>query len=564
MKRLILLELMILSDRERKARRISFDPHRTIIFGGNETGKSSLLKSIYYTFGAEAAKQHPRWKSAAVKTLVRFSLDGTEYLLLRDGGYFAIFLGNGTFIRSFTRVVEELTPFLASLFDFGMVLVSRNGLAETPPPAYLLLPFYMDQDSSWQNPWSGFSNLWQYTSWKEPLTDYHTGVRDNNYYRLEARYITAKRDLGEIQTQIRGLDAVAKNLEIDTKNAKFSLKPDAFDDQVNRLLQRSSILREQENAFKEKLTSVTVERNLQRTRLAIAEKALGEISGDFRFLSTRNAQQVDCPTCGKHYENDFAARFSIATDEDRVAEFITHIRAEVTRLDGQVSSIYEDFSVTRLEAQRIEDILAEKQGELTFADVIESEGRRAADSLLQGRLAIQREIAAGRQQEVDRAAAEVKGAQIKSKSIGEEVLTEYRKVLRQNFKDLDIQSYGDGLFRSLNPSLIETGSALPRALLGYQMALLSIICKRSPATVFPIVIDSPNQQAQTDPNLNRILQFLINTQPSGSQMILGLEKDLGLDLGGKMIYTEEKHSLLRSSDFEEVRTIVYGLLKSSI
>ena len=166
MKRLIISEILILSEKEGKARRESFDPRRTIIFGGNTTGKSSLIKSIYHAFGAEPAKQHPRWKSAEVKTLVKFSIDSTAFQILRDGGYFAIFTGDGAFLYPSHARMSSPGPYLASLLDFGLILASRDDEPQSPPPAFCFLPFYMDQDASWQNSWTAFDKLYQYQNWK--------------------------------------------------------------------------------------------------------------------------------------------------------------------------------------------------------------------------------------------------------------------------------------------------------------------------------------------------------------------------------------------------------------
>ena len=53
MKNLKLRRLLLLSRAEGKARQESFDDETTVVFGGNDTGKSHLIKSIYSAFGAD-------------------------------------------------------------------------------------------------------------------------------------------------------------------------------------------------------------------------------------------------------------------------------------------------------------------------------------------------------------------------------------------------------------------------------------------------------------------------------------------------------------------------------
>jgi hypothetical protein len=186
MKHLRISEIALLSNIDRRARRIKFDPKRTILLGLNQTGKSSLVKSIYHALGAEPARIDQRWLNAEVKSLIKFSVDESQYALTRDGNYFSAFDGNGHFIESFTHVTDGLGPFLAKIFDFKLVLSARDQSPQTPPPAFLYLPFYVDQDASWQAPWKGFARLMQYTGWTSAVAEYHTGARDNYYYELLA------------------------------------------------------------------------------------------------------------------------------------------------------------------------------------------------------------------------------------------------------------------------------------------------------------------------------------------------------------------------------------------
>jgi hypothetical protein len=63
---------------------------------------------------------------------------------------------------------------------------------------------------------------------------------------------------------------------------------------------------------------------------------------------------------------------------------------------------------------------------------------------------------------------ELKGIDVNATSIRKERVSEYGNILRRNFAALDVNTYSQTVFQTLNPSLVETGSTLPRALLGYQ------------------------------------------------------------------------------------------------
>jgi predicted GTPase len=52
-KQLILKQLRILSIPEKSAKLVTFHPQKNLITGENDVGKSSIIKSIYHTLGAD-------------------------------------------------------------------------------------------------------------------------------------------------------------------------------------------------------------------------------------------------------------------------------------------------------------------------------------------------------------------------------------------------------------------------------------------------------------------------------------------------------------------------------
>jgi Fe2+ transport system protein B len=292
---------------------------------------------------------------------------------------------------------------------------------------------------------------------------------------------------------------------------------------------------------------------------------LGEIDQDFKFLSRLRTDEIECPTCGNHYLNDFAARFAIASDEDKVAEFVAHLTAEIQRLDAEIAEVYAKYSIAQEEAKRIQEILAEAHGEVTLQSVIESEGRRAADNLLASQMDSLRQTRVDVEAQANQLKREIEELNKKAASIRSERLDEYSRYLRKNFLSLDVKSYSEAVFQTLTPSLFETGSTLPRALLAYQFAILLLISEHSPATVCPIIIDAPNQQGQDKEHLPQILKFISESQPPGTQLILGIENDTGVEFGGKTIYTPvEKYALLQSDQYESVHAEIFNMLKASL
>jgi hypothetical protein len=356
---------------------------------------------------------------------------------------------------------------------------------------------------------------------------------------------------------------VLKTLEQDAKSAVFDLSPANFEDQLGRLLKESELLLVQENEVKQKLAQLNSERALHQSRLDIATRALGEITGDLKFLNELPTEEIGCPTCGNEYANDFAARFAIATDEDRVAIFISHIRGEIASLDARIADVYAKFRLSQEQAAKIQHILAEKRDDVSLEMIIESEGRKSAGTLLRHQLA----SAEGNRNTIavdhNEAVKDLKDHKVKLAATQDAIMAEYRELLRRNLSELEVNPLTSDAYDAIAPSIREIGSMLPRTLLAYYFAIWELAARRSPATVCPIVIDSPNQQAQDDHSLSIMLNFIAQRQPANTQLILSIEKTMGVDLGGKLIELTDKYHLLQDDHYDSVKSEVSTLLKAS-
>ena len=117
------------------------------------------------------------------------------------------------------------------------------------------------------NSWSGFSRLQQFASWKAPVAEYHTGVRDNYYYELQAAIFELARGMKLASQKVAGLHNVLQTLDQEARAALFDMNPTAFGEQIERLLRESELLLTQENEFKEQLSEFNSRRALHKSRL---------------------------------------------------------------------------------------------------------------------------------------------------------------------------------------------------------------------------------------------------------------------------------------------------------
>src|ERR1700694_2364459 len=135
MKSLGLQKLYLCSDNEKAARIVQFDPTKNVVLGENDTGKSSLIKSIYAVFGADPSKTNDTWTRLKANLLLEFSVNGVPYRMMRSQSFFALFNGFGQLLWNGSGVVNGAGPQIAALLDFQLRLPDRSGEQAGPPPA---------------------------------------------------------------------------------------------------------------------------------------------------------------------------------------------------------------------------------------------------------------------------------------------------------------------------------------------------------------------------------------------------------------------------------------------
>ncbi|MBN2752067.1 MAG: hypothetical protein JXQ84_05100 [Rhodospirillaceae bacterium] len=560
MRNLRFQSLILLSKKEKAARKIVFDPRTTLILGENDTGKSSLIKAIYSTFGADPAVVHPDWKSLGIVSAVEFDIDGISYRLLRSSNIFALFDHDGARLWSVSGITSNLAPQMADILGIKLRMQSREGEFVIPPPAYFFSPFYVDQDAGWQRNWSSFASMQQFERYRQSLALFHTGVRPNEYYAAQAAKIEADRARAELSKERDALERTATRLQAGRKVLAFDLKPEDFGNRIDELTRRASALQTKQDEIKVKLAKLHSTRAMLVEQTEIARASLAELEADFAFLRKSPDAEIVCPTCGTLHYNDFMNKFSLIADVDACRSFFLESRQEIARVEQDIEAEKQRFSSFDQDIIAIEAILNETKGDLRLRDILESESERLVDAAF-----------ASERSEID---SEVGKYDHKS-GVANDVMKRYsnrkrEKNIKEFFADklqrfaihLQIPTLPDGFFKSLYANPPETGSDQPRALLAYYYAFAHTIREYSSALTAPLVIDSPVQQDQDPANAERIMQFALSNVPDGMQLILGSVRLHNASYTGKQIELEDKRHLLRAEEFCSVYRELEPLLNS--
>ncbi|WP_323153691.1 hypothetical protein [Stenotrophomonas maltophilia] len=387
MKNLVFQRLHLVSHRERKARSVEFHPDVTVIKGLNDVGKSSLAKSIYGTLGAEAAEIHPDWKGASVISALEFTVDGDSYVMLKEGKTFTL-IESERVRGCYTSVTEGLAPALYELLGAKLRLKNRAEKVVVPPPAYLFIPFYVDQDAGWSSPWTSFARLEQFARWREDVVNFHVGVTGAEYFdalelqatAMAARVEPAKQLDGLRSLQKRAKDTVAEDIDVE-------IDPEVFSEEIERvvgMLQQLVEIREEERA---KLSGLTQRRLQLEAQREILDRVRRELHADYMFAVKHEGEELECPTCGQLHENSFGERFALAQDESRTDDVLVEVMNAQAIVSGEIAISRQRLKDATEDEQRFNELLTRRRGQVTFARLLERAGQKRFSSQLDDQVA---------------------------------------------------------------------------------------------------------------------------------------------------------------------------------
>lgn len=189
MKRLTIKKLIVISQSESRSLEVPFENGLNIILGGNKTGKSSIIKSIFTTLGCECKRIETDWKKLISAYLLFFKYGEKQFCVVRQGKKFQIFENNED---SYSCIIEteafhEYSNCLMDILEIKMPCISKDGKQFNVTPPLLFRFQYIDQDEGWSKIADSFSNVAYIKDWKPNTNKYVCGYLDDTYYELQAQ-----------------------------------------------------------------------------------------------------------------------------------------------------------------------------------------------------------------------------------------------------------------------------------------------------------------------------------------------------------------------------------------
>ncbi len=549
-------DIWMLSRRDRRARRVKFHPGRNLILGRNHTGKSSLIKTLFTTLGARPKGELRQWDENTISR-VGVSVDGRRFSVLHQTGTRALIDSEGRILVS-TGDHGEWSAAFANATGFNLPLTDKKSRAVPADPKCFFLPFYINQDGSWQSDWNTFTGLTQFKAPIGSILEYFSGIKPPEYYEAKSKRDAEQQILDNLRKE-RGFlekarERVGKSFsmsgpKVDPDNFKIDIEQ--LTSEVNEINKRQEILRDQAVKERELLASIHLQTNL-------ANEALGIYEGDSQFLRAEAREALVCPLCSAEHSESFLDLLTYAEDARSLRDITVRLRKDAREIEKKLSMTNVEIAALEQSYRKVAALLSTRRGDMQFSQVVESMGAEKAFRAFEDERVMLEAEMAGHLLEHERVTEAMNKLTDRKRST--EILKIFRTAYSTALVELSLPMTETGKARlTSRPNL--SGSGGPRSVLAYYAALWAACYGEKGSFRIPLVVDSPNQQGQDHINLPKVISFLSGKLPPGAQLILASEIDTDLPFDQKIELTEQ-YKVLSESDFDEAEATLGPLVSA--
>lgn len=563
MKRLMIRKLIVISQSESRSLEVPFEKGLNIILGGNKTGKSSIIKSIFTTLGCECKRVEADWKKLVSTYLLFFKYGERQFCIVRQDKKFQIFenINNDFSCIIETNAFHEYSNCLMDILEIKMPCISKDGKQFNITPPLLFRFQYIDQDEGWSKIADSFKNVAYIKDWKANTNKYVCGYLDDSYYALQAQKAEhilerddKKKELNYNQNFVSRITSTLTRIE-DIESVE-----DVTTD-IELLLAKAEELRKLQFSYNAEMTVLENDIYINQHKLHIVEHNLIETKKDIEYAMTQEDELI-CPFCGTIYSNGINEQLNITSDYAHCENLIAELKSSISVATKELEELKNKYNDVSVEIQSIEQKVQNTQELLSYSSFYKSKG--------------QFEIYESCKRQLDVLQGEINSC-VSKIAITDEKINE--KKSKERSKDIreDIERYCRTLADAINVPktfiklrdfvqvINRTGSETPRLVYMYQSALYLYNLERAYSPFNFYVVDTPNQQGQDTENLVSIFKSLELFLSDEGQVIVGTERETGMEeKASNVIKLTGKRRCLNNINYKKHIELLEKLQKTAI
>ncbi len=366
-------------------------------------------------------------------------------------------------------------------------------------PNHIFLPFYTDQDNSWQNYLSGtFNGIVFIDNYKKVILEYFTGARPNEYYGLQLEKTNLVNQLDDLNALIKSKELIIKE---NINNIKIieNIDVEDFKKQYDFFLKMYDNILNSEHELKKELNEKIYKKN---SYLDIRSKVTQSIDSFIESELTNT-----CPNCEQIIHN-------IMEDNYKLYQAKENLINERDKLNMYLKDIESEISITLKELNNLKEEDKSLKSKLdTTAKLVNLNDR--ADSYALNRVNSKLE------NEIDKLRIERdkknESLEITKKELSElnkyDVSTKYQELMISSFIELGVPfSYNNYYTSNLESVKISlSGATKVQAYIAQYLSIYQMITNNDKCITIPMFIDTFLKDDFNLQEIQKTTKYIFNT-----------------------------------------------------
>ena len=375
---MIINSFSIIDFKNKEAQNFEFKTGTNLIVSKENTqGKSSLLKSMYFALGFDVRQFPSNWNVNDMYFQIEVKMKNITYTITRQKDIFRV-----SDMESAMNV-KEYSAWLQDKLEIKMKLA--NTRTKNLYDAYssaLILPFYIDQDDSWDG--GMFRNvtntLNQYTRIPEDI--FKSIFNLSSFEILELQNLLANfiKEKNVAESTIENLLKVLKEYREENENIPSVSKIDkvALNNDINRYLKLQNEFNEQITKYKVKLLNKQEIIDLQKQELSELEQLLKMNKKRYRSI------EAECEYChSKLTTEQSLTRLDLSNNYFEISLLKEEVEKEIEKLSSEIKEFRLKQSSIESKANEIHLIIRKSKDLLTIDDYVKATAKNEASKELE-------------------------------------------------------------------------------------------------------------------------------------------------------------------------------------
>lgn len=507
---LVFKEILITDIKNKLSKKIVFSSKTNLITSSeNSRGKSIVLKSLYHTLGANSHFDSSFNKDDILFDL-KFTFNNRDFRIARLKNDYTIF-SNGKLINSIKYGnIQQLSEFYKNNLEMFVYLKDRNSITGMAPPAYLFVPYYLDQDVSWKKEQEPFEKMAQYEKLsRNDLYYYHLGIFSDSYFEIDNKIKKCNETLNKIRQELRTKDSLYLDLRKEL-NSDVVVNINELDIELRNL---NITMTEQVDKV-ESLKNKIYERENEKIALQFLIEEIDNTLNQLNKEKTNDTKHVACPNCAYEFDVNLKDEVELLYNKEFLKNRKEKALLDIDKITSEVVDYKNELNKHLDNIQSIKDKIFKKEN--NYKKYL---NREVIKDLLETKT---KEIAL-LEEECQKYELESKRLQLEIESLDEKKIKvgpTFKQYYKSNLLALGVDCFDETKIKPFYKLPI-SGSLYVRSTLAFYYGFLDTKAKFTKTKFMcPLVIDSPREGEQDDINSSLILDYIFSRNVGDYQLIV--------------------------------------------